>query len=252
MSRIGRAPITVPADVTVAVNGHEVEVKGAKGTLKKEFHPDITITMEGNVIHVARPSDDKLHRALHGLTRTLINNMIIPVNAAGFDSALFKYFFRDIQYSEELIEPDTMQFLEWIQGVDVQSLTLADEETVTTMSRIYNMLGDGQKAFLSEYEDKFAQVLAKMNELTGNTGDDDEVPDTDGDEDDQTPPESGDNTSLIVIVCCSAGAVVLIAAAVVAVLVVRRKKASAKAQTSAEGGAHTQTDNSDREDGENE
>lgn len=182
----------------------------------------------------------------------LVNNMIIPVNAAGFDSALFKYFFRDIQYSEELIEPDTMQFLEWIQGVDVQSLTLADEETVTTMSRIYNMLGDGQKAFLSEYEDKFAQVLAKMNELTGNTGDDDEVPDTDGDEDDQTPPESGDNTSLIVIVCCSAGAVVLIAAAVVAVLVVRRKKASAKAQTSAEGGAHTQTDNSDREDGENE
>lgn len=80
MSRIGRAPITVPADVTVAVNGHEVEVKGAKGTLKKEFHPDITITMEGNVIHIARPSDDKLHRALHGLTRTLINNMIIGVS----------------------------------------------------------------------------------------------------------------------------------------------------------------------------
>ena len=79
MSRIGRAPITVPADVTVTINGNVVEVKGAKGTLTQEFHPDIKIAMEGNVIIVTRPSDNKNHRALHGLTRTLINNMIIGV-----------------------------------------------------------------------------------------------------------------------------------------------------------------------------
>ncbi|MBQ6867530.1 MAG: 50S ribosomal protein L6 [Clostridia bacterium] len=79
MSRIGRAPITVPADVTVTINGNVVEVKGAKGTLTQEFHPDIKIAMEGNVINVTRPSDNKNHRALHGLTRTLINNMIIGV-----------------------------------------------------------------------------------------------------------------------------------------------------------------------------
>lgn len=79
MSRIGRAPITVPADVTVKVNGNVVEVKGAKGTLTQEFHPDMKIAIEGNVITVTRPSDNKNHRALHGLTRTLINNMIIGV-----------------------------------------------------------------------------------------------------------------------------------------------------------------------------
>ena len=56
-----------------------VEVKGAKGTLTQEFHPEIMIAMEGNVINVTRPSDNKNHRALHGLTRTLINNMIIGV-----------------------------------------------------------------------------------------------------------------------------------------------------------------------------
>ena len=98
MSRIGRAPITVPAGVTVTINGNVVEVKGAKGTLTQEFHPEIMIAMEGNVINVTRPSDNKNHRALHGLTRTLINNMIIGVtegykkeleiNGVGYRAAL--------------------------------------------------------------------------------------------------------------------------------------------------------------------
>lgn len=97
MSRIGRAPITVPADVTVKVNGSVVEVKGAKGTLTQEFHPDMNIAIEGNVITVTRPSDDKAHRALHGLTRTLINNMIegvtkgytkeLEINGVGYRAA---------------------------------------------------------------------------------------------------------------------------------------------------------------------
>ena len=87
MSRIGRAPIEIPAGVEVACNGTLVTVKGPKGTLTHNVHPDMTVTVEGNTIHVTRPSDDKLHRSLHGLTRTLIHNMVIGVTE-GFSKTL--------------------------------------------------------------------------------------------------------------------------------------------------------------------
>ena len=76
MSRIGKKPITVPAGVEVKINGSEVTVKGPKGELKNTFNADMAIAMEGNEIIVTRPSDDKEHRSLHGLTRTLIANMV--------------------------------------------------------------------------------------------------------------------------------------------------------------------------------
>lgn len=76
MSRIGRKPITIPAGVDVKINGSEVTVKGPKGELKNTFSPEMAIAMEGNEITVSRPSDDKEHRSLHGLTRTLIANMV--------------------------------------------------------------------------------------------------------------------------------------------------------------------------------
>ncbi len=76
MSRIGKAPIAVPAGVEVKVDGTTVTVKGPKGTLTKEFKPSITVTVDGAVVTVARPDDAKENRALHGLTRTLIANMI--------------------------------------------------------------------------------------------------------------------------------------------------------------------------------
>ena len=80
MSRIGRAPITVPAGVTVTLgDANHVTVKGPKGTLEQNLHTDMQITMEGDVITVTRPSEEKEHKSLHGLTRTLINNMIIGV-----------------------------------------------------------------------------------------------------------------------------------------------------------------------------
>ena len=80
MSRIGRAPITVPAGVEISLGDNNVvTVKGAKGTLTQQFHPNMTIAMEGNVVTVTRPNDLKENRALHGLTRTLINNMIVGV-----------------------------------------------------------------------------------------------------------------------------------------------------------------------------
>ena len=87
MSRIGRAPIEIPAGVEVTCNGTLVTVKGPKGTLTHNVHPDMTVTVEGNTIHVTRPSDDKLHRSLHGLTRTLIHNMVIGVTE-GFSKTL--------------------------------------------------------------------------------------------------------------------------------------------------------------------
>ena len=79
MSRIGRAPIEIPAGVEVTCNGNVVTVKGPKGTLSHNVHPDMTVTVEGNTIHVTRPSDDKMHRSLHGLTRTNIHNMVVGV-----------------------------------------------------------------------------------------------------------------------------------------------------------------------------
>ena len=88
MSRIGRMPIAVPAGVTVTVaDGNVVTVKGPKGTLTKELHPDMIIKTEGSEVTVSRPSEIKMHKALHGLTRTLLNNMVVGVTD-GFEKKL--------------------------------------------------------------------------------------------------------------------------------------------------------------------
>ena len=76
MSRIGKLPITVPKNVTVKVEGSTVSVKGPKGELRRTFHPDMAITVENGVITVKRPSDEKEHKSLHGLSRTLLANMV--------------------------------------------------------------------------------------------------------------------------------------------------------------------------------
>ena len=76
MSRIGNKPITVPEGVEVKLDGQKITVKGPKGTLEREIHKNISISMENNIIKVIRPNDEALNRSLHGLTRTLINNMI--------------------------------------------------------------------------------------------------------------------------------------------------------------------------------
>ncbi|MGE0352761.1 MAG: 50S ribosomal protein L6 [Gemmatimonadales bacterium] len=80
MSRIGRKPVPVPKGVTATVSGSTVSVKGPKGELSRSFHPDMKLKMDGNVITVARPTEEPRHRALHGLTRTLINNMVEGVH----------------------------------------------------------------------------------------------------------------------------------------------------------------------------
>ena len=95
MSRIGRKPIAIPADCTLTVaEGNVVTVKGPKGTLTHTLHPDMILKVEGNVLTVERPDEEHLHKSLHGLTRTLIANMIegvtkgyskeLDVNGVGF------------------------------------------------------------------------------------------------------------------------------------------------------------------------
>ena len=87
MSRIGRKPIAIPAGVDVAIDGHTVTVKGPKGTLTETFHHDMQIAVEDGHVVVTRPSEEKIHKSLHGLTRTLISNMVTGVST-GFKKEL--------------------------------------------------------------------------------------------------------------------------------------------------------------------
>ena len=125
MSRIGRMPITVPAGVTVNVaEGNVVTVKGPKGELTRALSAEMTINQEGNVITVTRPSDEKTHRSLHGLTRTLLNNMIVgvtdgykkelDVNGVGYRVAKDgKNLVMNIGFSHQVIVPE-------IEGISIE------------------------------------------------------------------------------------------------------------------------------------
>ena len=119
MSRIGRMPITVPAGVTVNVaEGNVVTVKGPKGELTQSLRPEMIIKQEGTTITVERPSDDKLHRSVHGLTRTLLHNMIVgvtdgykkelEVNGVGYRVAKEgKNLVMNLGFSHQVNIPDT-------------------------------------------------------------------------------------------------------------------------------------------------
>ena len=87
MSRVGKQPVPIPSGVTCTLKGGHLEIKGAKGSLVRDLHPDITVSVESDSITVARPSDKPEHRALHGLTRALINNMVVGVTD-GFQKVL--------------------------------------------------------------------------------------------------------------------------------------------------------------------
>jgi len=117
MSRIGRKHIVVPAGVEVKINGSEVTVKGPKGTLTNTFNPEMNIALEGAEIIVTRPSDAPEHRSLHGLTRTLIANMVtgchegfkkeLEVNGVGYRVAKQgKNLVMNLGYSHQVIMPE--------------------------------------------------------------------------------------------------------------------------------------------------
>ena len=118
MSRIGRAPITVPAGVEVKVDGQNVSVKGPKGALEMNVAPTMKVEVEAGVVHVTRPNDDKMNRSLHGLTRTLINNMVVgvsegfsktlEVNGVGYRASKEgKNLVLNVGYSHQVIMPET-------------------------------------------------------------------------------------------------------------------------------------------------
>lgn len=115
MSRIGKAPISIPSGVTVTVNKENaVTVKGPKGTLNQQLNPEMLIKVDGDVVTVTRPTDDKDHRSLHGLTRSLINNMVfgvtngytkeLEVNGVGYRAAKQgKQLVMNLGYSHQVI-----------------------------------------------------------------------------------------------------------------------------------------------------
>ena len=119
MSRIGKMPITVPADVEVTIAaGNLVTVKGPKGTITRRMHPAMQIAQEANVIRVTRPNDEKENRALHGLTRTLINNMVqgvkegykkeLEINGVGYRASKDgNKLVMNIGFSHPVIVPET-------------------------------------------------------------------------------------------------------------------------------------------------
>jgi len=118
-------PITVPAGVEVSVaEGNVVTVKGPKGTLTQQLHPAMKIEQEGNVIHVSRPSDSKEHRSLHGLTRSLLHNMIVGVhepykkeleiNGVGYRAAKEgKNLVMNLGYSHQVTVPE-------VEGITIE------------------------------------------------------------------------------------------------------------------------------------
>jgi len=87
MSRIGKMPVTIPKGVKVELNNNKIKVSGERGTLERNIHPDIQIKTEEDKIYVSRPSDSRIHRSLHGLSRALINNMVKGVSS-GFEKIL--------------------------------------------------------------------------------------------------------------------------------------------------------------------
>ena len=118
MSRIGRKPINIPAGVEVKIDGNAITVKGPKGTLTKNFHPNMTVKVENNEILVTRPDDEKENRALHGLTRSNINNMVegvtngfkkeLDVNGVGYRvQKQGKNLVMNLGYSHQVIVSDT-------------------------------------------------------------------------------------------------------------------------------------------------
>ena len=127
MSRIGRKPINIPAGVNVTVDGNVITVKGPKGALTQKVHPNMTVSVDGNEILVTRPDDEKENKSLHGLTRTLIHNMVVGVTE-GFKKELDvngvgyrvqkqgKNLVMNLGYSHQVIVPE-------VDGISIECPT---------------------------------------------------------------------------------------------------------------------------------
>lgn len=143
MSRIGKKPVPIPAKVTATINGQQVTLKGPKGELSMTVHPDITVAQEDGNLVVTRPSDEREHRALHGLTRALVANMAkgvsegytrqLTVTGVGYDGKINSgNLTLKLGYSHEIVveppanitfeveRPNPTEFFIRVKGVDKQ------------------------------------------------------------------------------------------------------------------------------------
>ncbi len=130
MSRIGKKPVDLPAKVQVSIDGHEVTVKGPKGELSAVMHPEMTITQEEGKVVVIRPSDERRHRELHGLTRALINNMVNGVSK-GYRKTLM---IEGVGYRAEQQGKNLMMYLGYSHPIEVKppkDITFTIEERGT-------------------------------------------------------------------------------------------------------------------------
>ena len=141
MSRIGRKPINIPAGVEVKFNDGVVTAKGSKGTLTQKIHPNISVEIDGNVINVSRPNDEKENRSLHGLTRSLIANMIegvsngytkeLEVNGVGYRvQKQGKNLVMNLGYSHQVTMSDTEDITIEVQGTNKIIIHGADKQKV--------------------------------------------------------------------------------------------------------------------------
>ena len=141
MSRIGRKPINIPAGVEVKFENGVITVKGPKGELTQKIHPNMTVEINGAVIEVKRPNDDKENRSLHGLTRTIIHNMVVGVTD-GFSKTLEvngvgyrvqkqgKQLVMNIGYSHQVIMEDTEDITLEVQGTNTIIVRGIDKQKV--------------------------------------------------------------------------------------------------------------------------
>ncbi len=141
MSRIGKAPITIPAGVTVNVDGNHVTVKGPKGELGYDFNAELTVKVEGTEVVVTRPTDNKEHRALHGLTRTLIANMVtgvtegykktLEINGVGYRAQKQgSNLVMNLGYSHQVIVPEVKGISIEVPSANTVVISGADKQLV--------------------------------------------------------------------------------------------------------------------------
>lgn len=141
MSRIGKKPIPLPAKVEIKIDGQRVMVKGPKGETSMDVHPDMTITQEGNELIVTRPSDERQHRALHGLTRALVANMVVGVSqgfrrdlileGVGYTTELRgKDLVMKLGYSHEIVVNPPADITFTTEGRQKVSITGIDKQVV--------------------------------------------------------------------------------------------------------------------------
>ena len=142
MSRIGRKPITVPSNMDLSISeNNEVSVTGPKGTLSANFHPDLVLTREGDTLVVSRPTDQREHRSLHGLTRTLLSNMLsgvtdgfrknLEILGVGYRAALDgKTLVLNVGYSHpvRMVPPEGIVYL--VEGTTKVAVTGFDKQLV--------------------------------------------------------------------------------------------------------------------------